>query len=94
MARVALARRIAFRRNVIPILVTTGLAMLLLGCWAVSVLVLGRVPFRPDAEVDISTRFFARVCLLAWPIGLTLLAGAAFLMTEVYRYYKGEGRKE
>ncbi len=90
LARVALARRTAFRRTVIPVLVTTGLAMLLLACWAVSVLVLGRVPFKPDAQVDISTRFFARLCLLAWPIGLILLAGAAFLIVEVYRYYKTE----
>jgi hypothetical protein len=90
LARVALARRIAFRRTVIPILVTTGLAMLLLGCWAVSVLLLGRIPFRPDAQVDISTQFFARLCLLAWPIGVILLTGAVILMFEVHRYYNSQ----
>jgi hypothetical protein len=82
LGRVVLVRKIAFRRTIIPPLLVSGLAMILLGCWAVSVLALGKDPFKGD--VTFQTRYLARMMLLAWPIGVILLGGAAFLMYDVY----------
>ena len=86
LARTALTRKIALRRTLIPILLSTGLVMILLGLWAVVVLAGGKDPFK--GEVTFQTRYLARLMLLAWPIAAILLAGTAFLMYEVYNHYR------
>ena len=63
-----------------------------IGVLGVSVLALGRIPFQPDRSVDVSTRFFAKLSLLAWPVAAVLLAGTAFLMYDVYAYYRTRER--
>lgn len=82
-------RTVQFRRTAIPILLSTGIAMILLGLWSASVLLLGTVPFS-DAEVTAWETWLARLALLAWPIAAVLLAGTAFFMHDVYRWYKAQ----
>jgi hypothetical protein len=81
LAKANLNRKIALQRTLIPILLSTALAMVLLGVWSVVVLVGG-------GEVTSQTRYPARLMLLAWPIAVILLAGTAFLMHEVYSHFR------
>jgi hypothetical protein len=92
LERARLNRKIALRRTVIPILLTTGLVMVLLGIWSVAVLASGSDPLR--GEVTFRTRYLARLMLLAWPIAVILLAGTAFLMHEVYTHYQIYGQSQ
>ncbi len=89
LQRAMLTRKIGLRRTVIPMLLTTGLAMVVLGCWGVVVLVGDGGPL--EGGVRFETRHLARLMLLAWPIAAILLGGAGFFMHEVHRYYKGYG---
>ncbi len=86
LARAALNRKIALRRTVIPILLTTGLLMVLLGCWAVIVLAGNTDPLK--GAVTFETRHLAELMLLAWPVAAILLAGTGFLVYEVYTHYR------
>jgi hypothetical protein len=86
LAKANLNRKVALRRTLIPILLSTGVVMVLLGVWSVAVLAGGSDPFK--GEVTFQTRYLARLMLLAWPIAIILLAGTAFLMHEVYSHYR------
>jgi len=89
--RLAEPSGISLRRTAIPVLLTTGLGMLLLGGWAICVLAFGFDPIRP--ELAEQNQPLARLMLLAWPTGLILLAGAGIFMRDVVRWYKRADRR-
>lgn len=83
LAKATLARKIAFRRTAIPVLLVSGLGMVLLGCWAIGVLAFDKDLLK--GEVTFPARNLAKMMLLAWPIGAILLGGAVLLMYDVYQ---------
>ena len=86
--RVQRRQQIEWRRTAIPMLLTTGLAMVLLGIWSAGVLAGGVNLLEPGAKPSIQTVWLAKLSLLAWPVGAVLLTGAGFFMHDVYRWYR------
>jgi hypothetical protein len=74
----------------IPLMLVLGFILLFIGLWAVGVLKGIAVPFAPGSDPDAikSAKTFAYAMLIALPVGLALLALAAFMIYSLNRRKK------